>query len=193
MISIPAPLVPFLTPERAEELAEAGLYADGLDGLRAANANLRALWDATIERALRLEPSLLDERVGGEWSFIETLRHLVFVTDVWVGRVIEGKEASNHPWGMPPDHVPREAVGALGITVDVRPSVVDVLGVLDERGQQLDRVLAELTLDDLSRRCTMPQGEIEVVGALQVVLYESLCHNHFANRDLTALEAEGSR
>jgi hypothetical protein len=188
VVSIPAPLAPFLTPARADELVEAGLYADDLDGLRTANTNLRALWDATIERALRLEPARLDERVGGEWSFIETLRHLVFVTDVWVGRVIEGQEAANHPWGMPPDFLPRDAVAALGITVDARPSVVEVLEVLDGRGQQLDRVLTELTPDDLSRRCAMPQGEVELVGALQVVIYEGLCHNQFANRDLAVLE-----
>ena len=29
-------------------------------------------------------PELLHERVDGEWSFIETLRHLVFATDAWV-------------------------------------------------------------------------------------------------------------
>ena len=192
MVSIPPPLAPFLTPERAEELAEAGLYADDLDGLRTANGNLRALWDATIERARRLDPAQLDERVGGEWSFVETLRHLVFVTDVWVGRTIEGNGAANHPWGMPPDHVPREAVAALGITVDAQPSLEEVLGVLDERGRQLDRVLAELAPEDLPRHCAMPQGEVELVGALQVVLYEGLCHHQFANRDLAALEADGS-
>jgi hypothetical protein len=108
----------------------------------------------------------------------------VFVTDVWVGSVIEGREAAHHPWGMPPDFLPREAVTALGITVDVRPSVVEVLELLDERGQQLSRVLAELSPADLSRRCAMPQGEVELVGALQVVIYEGLCHNQFANRDL---------
>ena len=72
-MSIPPPLAPFLTPDRAGELVRAGLYADDLDGLRTANDNLRALWAATIERALRLDPAQLEERAGGEWSFIETL------------------------------------------------------------------------------------------------------------------------
>ena len=31
-----------------------------------------------------LPPDLLHERVDDEWSFIETLRHLVFATDAWV-------------------------------------------------------------------------------------------------------------
>ena len=31
-------------------------------------------------------PELLHESVDGEWSFIETLRHLVFATDAWIRR-----------------------------------------------------------------------------------------------------------
>jgi hypothetical protein len=30
-----------------------------------------------------MDPELLNRRVNGEWSFTETLRHLVFVTDAW--------------------------------------------------------------------------------------------------------------
>jgi len=48
------------------------------------------LWDATVERVRRLDPALLHDSVDGEWSFIETLRHLVFATDSWVRRAILG-------------------------------------------------------------------------------------------------------
>ena len=41
-------------------------------------------------RARRLDPELLHESVDGEWSFIETLRHLVFATDSWIRRAILG-------------------------------------------------------------------------------------------------------
>jgi len=34
------------------------------------------LWAETIERARGMQPELLHESVDGEWSFIETLRHL---------------------------------------------------------------------------------------------------------------------
>jgi DinB superfamily len=37
---------------------------------------------------------LLHESVGGEWSFIETLRHLVFATDSWIRRAILGDPIS---------------------------------------------------------------------------------------------------
>src|SRR5689334_23783344 len=44
-------------------------------GVRAAWALNERLWAATVERARRLDPALLHKSVGGEWSFIETLRH----------------------------------------------------------------------------------------------------------------------
>ena len=33
-------------------------------------------WDGTVERARGLDPELPHESVHGEWSFIQTLRHL---------------------------------------------------------------------------------------------------------------------
>ena len=55
------------------------------DGYREAWDIARRLWAETVARASRLPPELLHEPVDGEWSFIETLRHLVFATDAWVG------------------------------------------------------------------------------------------------------------
>ena len=47
-------------------------------------------WDGTVRRAQKFDPKQLHESVDGEWSFIETLRHLVFATDAWVRRGILG-------------------------------------------------------------------------------------------------------
>jgi hypothetical protein len=55
---------------------------------------VEGLWNRTVERARRLSPELLHESVGGEWSFIETLRHLVFATDSWIRRAILGDPIS---------------------------------------------------------------------------------------------------
>ena len=59
-------------------------------GFAAAWDILERLWDETVARARRLPPETLHESVGGEWSFIETLRHLVFATDSWIRRGILG-------------------------------------------------------------------------------------------------------
>jgi hypothetical protein len=68
------------------------------DGFRAAWDILERLWQRTVERARGMDPELLHERVDEEWSFIETLRHLVFATDAWVKRAILGEPA---PLGSP--------------------------------------------------------------------------------------------
>jgi len=44
------------------------------DGFREAWDILERLWPQTVGRARRMAPELLNERVEGEWSFIETLR-----------------------------------------------------------------------------------------------------------------------
>jgi len=188
MVRVHPPLAPFLTSERAEELTSAGLFGDDLDGIRAANVGVRDLWDATVTRARRLDAPRLEERVGGEWSFVETLRHVLFVHDAWVRDVIEEEPAPYHPWGMPPDFLPPPAVTAMGLSVDARPSLDEVLEVLADRQAQLDRVLARLTPGDLARTCTPRDGQFQVVGCLQVVVFESWAHHQYATRDLAVLE-----
>jgi hypothetical protein len=74
-------------------------------GFREAWGILDRLWDETVDRARRLRPELLHESVDGEWSFIETLRHLVFATDSWTRRAILGDPSPwdplDLPWEMP--------------------------------------------------------------------------------------------
>src|SRR5687768_12469205 len=52
-------------------------------GFREAWQVIERLWAETVARAEALDPALLHDRVNGEWSFIETLRHLAFATDSW--------------------------------------------------------------------------------------------------------------
>ncbi len=74
-------------------------------GFRAA-WDVERLWGGTVERARHLDPELLHESVGGEWSFIETLRHLVFATDSWIRRAILGDPSPWDPLDLPWDGMP---------------------------------------------------------------------------------------
>src|SRR5579859_867372 len=78
----------------------AGRHAADPDGLRAAWAALERAWPATIERAAAMPAGTVDVSVGGEWSFAQTLRHLVMATDMWLGRVILETEQPFHPIGL---------------------------------------------------------------------------------------------
>src|SRR5215468_11190062 len=71
------------------------------DGLRAAWAALERTWAATLGRAAAMPAGTVDVSVGGEWSFAQTLRHLVMATDAWLGRAILGIEQPFHPIGQP--------------------------------------------------------------------------------------------
>ena len=60
------------------------------DGFREAWALNEQLWAQTVERAHRLPEERLHESVDDEWSFIQTLRHLAFASESWVGRAVLG-------------------------------------------------------------------------------------------------------
>lgn len=71
------------------------------EGFRDAWTVIERSWPSTVERARRLPPEVLHERVDGEWSFIETLRHLVFATDAWVKRAMLGDPSPYDPLDLP--------------------------------------------------------------------------------------------
>src|SRR5580704_18120318 len=82
-------VIPFVDTELNRRFpGRADRRAADPDGLRAAWAALERTWSATLERAAAMPAGTADASVGGEWSFAQTLRHLVFATDVWLGRAI---------------------------------------------------------------------------------------------------------
>jgi DinB family protein/pentapeptide repeat protein len=70
------------------------------DALRAAWAALEQAWATTLERVAAMPDGTVDVSVDGEWSFAQTLRHLVMATDVWLGRAILEIERPFHPLGL---------------------------------------------------------------------------------------------
>jgi len=63
--------------------------ADPAD-LQEASRQLREDWAATLGRLRGMPKGSEHQRVGGEWSAVETLRHLVFVHDSWFRRCCLG-------------------------------------------------------------------------------------------------------
>src|SRR6185436_5920466 len=70
------------------------------DALRAAWAALEQAWATTLERAAAMPSGTVDVSVDGEWSFAQTLRHLVLATDMWLGRAILQIGQPFHPVGQ---------------------------------------------------------------------------------------------
>ena len=85
----------------------------------------------------------MHESVGGEWSFIQTLRHLNFASAAWVGRMVFGDPSPWHPLDLPWD----EAPGWEGIPWDreARPTLDEVLAVRRDRQAMVSGVIDALT------------------------------------------------
>jgi uncharacterized damage-inducible protein DinB len=159
------------------------------DGFRAAWAEAQQRWSQTIERARGLSEEQLNERVDDEWSFVETLRHLVFVTDSWVSRGMLGIRAPHHPLGLPPTGM--KAVK--GLDLEARPSLEEVLALRAERTRMADRLITTLTDDELDdeRRISGPghprAGLWTARRCATAVVTEEWRHRTYAERDLALL------
>ena len=162
------------------------LFATDVEGLRAAWAMIEDHAAATVERARALPELALDESVDGEFSFIQTLRHLVFATDRWITGPVFGDPKPFHPVGYPHDGADRNEVAALD--VDAKPSLDEVLDVRRERMARVAELLRASSDDDLRRTLASPNGgTTSVLSCLHVVLDEEWEHNRYANRDLEVL------
>lgn len=165
------------------------------DGFREAWEILERQWERTVERARGMPPQSLHERVEGEWSFIETLRHLVFATDAWVKRVILREPSPWDPLDLPHD----EMTDGLGVPRDraARPSLEEVLTLRADRMATVRRVIADLTAERLAAMTEpvlepgYPEPEsFPVRECLLTVLNEEWEHRLYAERDLDVLASQ---
>jgi hypothetical protein len=164
------------------------------DDYRVAWRAIETQWAATADRAGLLPEAALHERVNGEWSFIETQRHLLFAADAWLGNAVLEEEAPYHPWGLPASGTSPDETARLGLTVDATPTLSEALVPRLARMATMRRVLAALTDDELDRVCgrkpadPYPDREYLVHRCLTVVLKEEAEHHRYAVRDLAMLE-----
>jgi hypothetical protein len=161
------------------------------DGLRAAWAALERTWAGTLERAVAMPAGTVDASVGGEWSFAQTLRHLVMATDTWLGRAIQGIEQPFHPIGQPNAEYETDG-NDMSVFATVTPSYADVLEVRAGRVAKVRDFLATVTSDDLAqarKNPWAPEYPETVLSCLHVILAEEWEHHRYAVRDLDAIDA----
>ena len=162
------------------------------EGFRTGFATVERLWDGTVERARTFPPEALHRSVDGEWSFIQTLRHLGFATACWMGMAL-GDPKPWHPYDLPWD----EAPGWDDVPWDreIQPSLDEVLEVRAQRRALVHGVLDGLTTEELDRVVSPianghPPETVPVRTCLRVVLNEEWEHRLYAERDLTVIEEE---
>lgn len=147
---------------------------------------LDAAWADAIERARRLPDGARHAKVDGEFSFVETLRHLVFGADKWFTLPILGATGM-HPMGL-------ANTGSLGLDwpgVDraAAPSFDEAVAVRAAQVARIRTRLATLTTDELDQPIEVIENGTETVRAgVWTILEESFEHLRYALRDLATLE-----
>ncbi len=166
--------------------------AEDPHGLRKAWVTLQGSWTTTLDRVASMPPGTVDVSVGGEWSFAQTLRHLVLATDAWLGRSILEIEQPFHPIGQA-DAGFGEDGHDLSIFTTVIPAYAEVLEVRAGRVKMVDDFLATVTPEVLAeprRNPHAPEHEETVLSCLHVILEEEWEHLRFALRDLDTIAAQ---
>ena len=166
-------------------------------GFREAWDTVERIWAGTVDRARQLPPELLHESVDGEWSFIQTLRHLVFATDAWIRRGILGDPSPWDPLGLPWSEMPDTP--GVPHDRDARPSLDEVVELRRDRMSTVRTVVDGLTDESLAGETKPVEGpgwppprSFPVRECLLVILNEEWEHRLYAERDLDALQARRS-
>lgn len=161
------------------------------DGLRAAWAALEQSWERVLERVAAMPSGTVDVSVDDEWSFAQTLRHLVMATDTWLGRAVLGLDQPYHPLGQP--HAEYETDGYdMSVFTTRQPTYEEVLEARAGRQRMVREHLATLVADDLAQvraNPWAPQHAETTLSCLRTILDEEWEHQRYAVRDLDLLEA----
>jgi uncharacterized damage-inducible protein DinB len=169
------------------------LRSSGLADLRKGWECLVTDWAQTTDRIAALSVRQQNQRVDGEWSALETLRHLVFVTDGWFRRSVLGIPKPFHAIGLACDFVAHQ--DEMGLVADARPTLAEILEVRAAQAAEITEFLDTVTDEGLERPGartdepgwpTDPTDET-VLGCLQVLLDEEWWHHQFCVRDLASL------
>jgi uncharacterized protein YjbI with pentapeptide repeats len=165
--------------------------ADDPEGLRAAWAAVERTWEATLARVAALPEGTVDVSVDGEWSFAQTLRHLVMATDTWLRRAILEVDESYHPIGQPNEEYAADGHDPAVFSATT-PSFAEVIEVRAGRAAMVRDFIAGVTAEDLAvprRNPWAPEYRETTLSCLHTILEEEWEHHRYAVRDLDAIEA----
>lgn len=141
-------------------------------------------WTSAIERAGTLPDEQRHASVNGEWSFVETIRHLVFATDKWFTVPILGGDF--HPIGVPNSGSAK--FGWPGIDDCADPTFEDAVAVWQDRSEHLRSHLEYIASPALEVEvAVLENGASAVHDCIGVVFEEHFQHLRYATRDLDQL------
>ncbi len=149
-------------------------------------AAIEAEWAITTGMAMALPEAAQHESVNGEFTFVESMRHLVFATDKWFTAPILGEPL--HPIGLPNR-------GSLdypfpGLQLHLTPTLHATMAVRDDRVARVRDFIETVPADAFDRSIdVLENGPHPLVECLYTVFEEEFWHNRYVRRDLAILEA----
>jgi hypothetical protein len=156
------------------------------DGMRAAWDALEAGWASAFGLAASLPAGAADRSVNGEFSLVQTLRHLVFAMDKWCTVPVLG--GSFDPIGLP--NTGSLGFGFPGLDLTSTPSFTEALAVRADRAARFREFLATITAADFTREVdVLENGPHPLQACVETVLEEEFWHLRYARRDLELVAA----
>ncbi len=147
------------------------LGSKDVPGMQRAWAELQEIGRETLARARALPASALDESVDGEFSYLQTLRHLLLAVDRWITGPVLDEDHPFHPLGVPYFEAPPEELAPLDL--DATPTLDEVLEARAGRVARVDALVRDATDDSLARVLDSPNGGTTTVGdCLRIVFNE---------------------
>ena len=153
--------------------------------MREAWEMMRREWAVLGDRADRLGDEAANLSVGGEWSYRDTLRHLVFAMDKWFSWPILG-ERTFSPLGLP--NTGSRDFGWPGLDLSCEPTLAEVRAVRETRCARFTAHVEGLDVATLPEEVEVPEnGAVPALMCFHAVLEEEFEHLRYATRDLTSL------
>ncbi len=152
-----------------------------LDSMRRGWQVFLAAWGSAIERAQALSDERRHASVDGEWSFVETIRHLVFATDKWF--TVPILSGSFHRIGLP--NSGSTNFGWPGLDAAANPTFEEAVTAWRDRSSQLREHLDTVEPAALTVEVSvLENGASAVHDCIGVVFEEHFQHFRYATRDL---------
>lgn len=154
--------------------------------MKATWAEVEATWAVTHGIATALGEAALHEPVNGEFTFVESMRHLIFATDKWFTAPILGEPI--HPIGLPN----RGSFGFPfpGLQLHLTPTLAETMAVRDDRITRVRDFIETVSADDFDRSIDiLENGPHPLIECLYTVFEEEFWHHRYVRRDLALLHA----
>ncbi len=154
------------------------------DGMRQGWRAFLTAWNSAIDRVQGLPDAQRHASVDGEWSFVETIRHLVLATDKWFIVPILGGDF--HPIGLP--NSGSADYDWPGIDFSADPTFNDAVAAWRDRAGQLRDYVDDIEPAALKVDVSvLENGPSAVHDCIGVVFEEHFQHLRYATRDLDRL------